>query len=196
VGARACACASACVCAHALCCRVLPLSLAPFIYVSFKLEAPANLLSCLTACSQVLSLCAAPFLLERPDVTSIFAPDAVARARKLIAAFKVGSCFVRWPVSCIVPMSCRTAQASGPRPLSPLGRVMAGGGRICATRLCGQVCDCWPHLRRSIPVCCVVKIPLSSVCLCDLIAGTSPSCLSFCSVPPAYPVSHRGLLLR
>eukprot|EP00983_Pelagomonas_calceolata_P096728 1158164-Pelagomonas_calceolata.AAC.1 len=38
---------------------------------------------------QVLSLCAAPFLLERPDVTSIFAPDAVARAKKLINAFKV-----------------------------------------------------------------------------------------------------------
>lgn len=33
---------------------------------------------------------AAPFLLDRPDVEKIFAPDAVARARKLNAAFTGG----------------------------------------------------------------------------------------------------------
>lgn len=40
--------------------------------------------------AQVLSLCAAPFLLDRPDVGSIFAADAIARARTMLAAFKGG----------------------------------------------------------------------------------------------------------
>lgn len=43
-----------------------------------------------TAPSQVLALTTAPFLLDRPDVEQIFMPDAVARARKLTAAFKGG----------------------------------------------------------------------------------------------------------
>jgi hypothetical protein len=39
---------------------------------------------------QVIALCVAPFLLDRPDVTSLFPVDAVERARKLLAAFKGG----------------------------------------------------------------------------------------------------------
>ncbi len=39
---------------------------------------------------QVLALCTAPFLLDRPDVGSIFPADAIARAKKLLAAFKGG----------------------------------------------------------------------------------------------------------
>jgi aspartate/methionine/tyrosine aminotransferase len=37
-----------------------------------------------------VALCAAPFLLDRPDVEQIFPKDAIARARKLLAAFKGG----------------------------------------------------------------------------------------------------------
>ena len=39
---------------------------------------------------QVAALCAAPFLLERPDVDQIFPKDAIARAKKILAAFKGG----------------------------------------------------------------------------------------------------------
>jgi hypothetical protein len=39
---------------------------------------------------QVAALCAAPFLLDRPDVESIFAKDAIARAKKFLANFKGG----------------------------------------------------------------------------------------------------------
>lgn len=39
---------------------------------------------------QVAALCAAPFLLDRPDVESIFAKDAIARAKKFLASFKGG----------------------------------------------------------------------------------------------------------
>jgi len=44
----------------------------------------------LTFTRQVLALCAAPFLLERPDVDKLFPKDAIARARKLLEAFKGG----------------------------------------------------------------------------------------------------------
>jgi aspartate/methionine/tyrosine aminotransferase len=37
-----------------------------------------------------VALCTAPFLLDRPDVEQIFPKDAIARARKLLAAFKGG----------------------------------------------------------------------------------------------------------
>ena len=39
---------------------------------------------------QVAALCAAPFLLDRPDVESIFAKDAIVRAKKFLASFKGG----------------------------------------------------------------------------------------------------------
>ena len=39
---------------------------------------------------QVAALCAAPFLLDRPDVDNIFPEDAIARAKKILAAFKGG----------------------------------------------------------------------------------------------------------
>ncbi len=39
---------------------------------------------------QVEALCVAPFLLERPDVEKIFPKDAIARAKKILAAFKGG----------------------------------------------------------------------------------------------------------
>ena len=42
------------------------------------------------ALCQVAALCAAPFLLERPDVDKIFPKDAIARAKKILAAFKGG----------------------------------------------------------------------------------------------------------
>ena len=40
--------------------------------------------------AQVAALCAAPFLLDRPDIDSIFPKDAIARAKKILAAFKGG----------------------------------------------------------------------------------------------------------
>jgi aspartate/methionine/tyrosine aminotransferase len=40
--------------------------------------------------SQVLALCAAPFLLEHPQVEQMFPKDAIARAKHLLAAFKGG----------------------------------------------------------------------------------------------------------
>ena len=40
--------------------------------------------------SKVLALCAAPFLLDRPDVDNIFPKDAIARAKKILASFKGG----------------------------------------------------------------------------------------------------------
>lgn len=39
---------------------------------------------------KVAALCIAPFLLDRPDVDSIFPKDAIARAKKILAAFKGG----------------------------------------------------------------------------------------------------------
>ncbi|KAG2494152.1 hypothetical protein HYH03_007788 [Edaphochlamys debaryana] len=39
---------------------------------------------------QVLALCAAPFLLDHPRVSEMFPPDAIARAKKILAAFKGG----------------------------------------------------------------------------------------------------------
>eukprot|EP00798_Chlamydomonas_sp_ICE-L_P005748 gene5748-6041_t len=44
----------------------------------------------LTFTRQVISLCTAPFLLDHPDVEKLFAPDAIARAKKLTASFKGG----------------------------------------------------------------------------------------------------------
>eukprot|EP00798_Chlamydomonas_sp_ICE-L_P015020 gene15020-21092_t len=44
----------------------------------------------LTFPRQVIALCAAPFLLERPDVEQMFPRDAIARARKILASFKGG----------------------------------------------------------------------------------------------------------
>jgi aspartate/methionine/tyrosine aminotransferase len=38
----------------------------------------------------VVALCAAPFLLDHPDVETLFPSDAVARARKLVASFGTG----------------------------------------------------------------------------------------------------------
>lgn len=39
---------------------------------------------------QVLALCCAPFLLENPKVGEMFPADAIAKAKKLLAAFKGG----------------------------------------------------------------------------------------------------------
>lgn len=39
---------------------------------------------------QVIALCAAPFLLERPDVDKMFPKDAIARAKKILSSFKGG----------------------------------------------------------------------------------------------------------
>jgi aspartate/methionine/tyrosine aminotransferase len=44
----------------------------------------------LTFVRQVVALCAAPFLLDHPDVETLFPSDAVARARKLVASFGTG----------------------------------------------------------------------------------------------------------
>ncbi|KAG1680369.1 hypothetical protein FOA52_015460 [Chlamydomonas sp. UWO 241] len=44
----------------------------------------------LTFPRQVAALCVAPFLLDRPDVEKIFPKDAIARAKKILAAFKGG----------------------------------------------------------------------------------------------------------
>ena len=39
---------------------------------------------------QVVALCTAPFLLDDPNVTTLFPVDAVERARKLVASFGTG----------------------------------------------------------------------------------------------------------
>lgn len=39
---------------------------------------------------QVIALCAAPFLLDDPNVSLLFPPDAIERARKLLASFGTG----------------------------------------------------------------------------------------------------------
>ncbi|WIA19014.1 hypothetical protein OEZ85_003676 [Tetradesmus obliquus] len=44
----------------------------------------------LTFTRQVISLCAAPFLLDHPEAAKIFAPDAIARAKELHKAFNGG----------------------------------------------------------------------------------------------------------
>ncbi len=49
-----------------------------------KLKLPLHLFS------QVLALCAAPFLLEHPKVEEMFPADAIARARKILSSFKGG----------------------------------------------------------------------------------------------------------
>ncbi|KAL6765842.1 alanine aminotransferase [Haematococcus lacustris] len=44
----------------------------------------------LTFTRQVVALCTAPFLMDRPDVDQIFPSDAIARAKKLLSSFKGG----------------------------------------------------------------------------------------------------------
>lgn len=68
-----------------------------FATVSLKTEVvrpylDASLSSfCVTSyTAQVLALCAAPFLLDHPQVETIFPSDAVARARRLLGSFKGG----------------------------------------------------------------------------------------------------------
>ena len=39
---------------------------------------------------KVAALCAAPFLMDRPDIDTIFPDDAMARAKKILAAVKGG----------------------------------------------------------------------------------------------------------
>lgn len=85
-----------CQCLFLLCDFLHP---SPCVYTSHIRCHPANRMCCLIEPrafhmlpnAQVISLCAAPFLLDHPEAAKIFAPDAIARAKELHKAFNGGA---------------------------------------------------------------------------------------------------------
>lgn len=69
----------------------------------------------------------APFLLEHPNVNAMFPADAIARAKKLLAAFKGG---------------CGAYSDSRGNPLVRVFWIPDGGYNTCT--LCGSACFLYP----------------------------------------------------